>query len=406
MKTKFFISLLSVAAVAVMLPACSDKTQPTSPVYEPTAIEKKISQSMNTVGLDVFNVVSTEAISRDDYNACFSPISLTMSLSLMANAGDARFEREFMRLIGCDNIDDLNSLSKKLMMFLPDESNESITNLYNSVWYSDEYKVKASYEDIVGASYFSDVRSLDFESDDAHKIINDWCDKCTRGKIKNLLNQHGLSDKNIVFANVADFNGTWDIKFGKDETRNEMFHGLKSDCEVAMMHECNIYLCFEADTWKSIKIDFEGNNQFIAILPDNFNQFMEQKMLNAETLDAIIRNSIPYWADLKLPRFKTQSKNSLNSALEEVGLPMGDLKFEKLFAGKLPPVSPDIKQAVSISVDEEGCEVVVVSDIITLGLPNWDPTKEIALTFDRPFIYLIRNTVTGSIIMAGQYTQP
>lgn len=402
------LAIIISAGILSVLFSCSDSDlkniQPTSPDFELTPVEKRISQSMNTVGLDVFNVVSTEAISREDYNVSFSPISLTMSLSLMANAGDIGFERDFMQSIGCVNIDDLNSLNKKLMMFLPDKSNESITNLYNSVWYSDEYDVKASFADIVGKSYFSDVRSLDFESGNAHEIINSWCDKSTRGKIKDLLMQYELRGKNIAFANAADFKGSWYIKFGKDETRNEMFHGLKRDCEVAMMHANDIYRCFEARTWKSIQIGFKGNNQFIAILPDDFNQFMEQKMLNAETLDMINRNSMPYWVDLKFPRFKTQSTYSLNSALEKVGLSIGDLKFENLFAGKVPPVSTDIKQAVSISVDEEGCEAAAVT--INLGYTDLNPSKKIALTFDRPFVYLIRNTVTGSIIMAGQYTQP
>ena len=62
-------------------------------------------------------------------------------------------------------------------------------------------------------------------------------------------------------------------------------------------------------------------------------------------------------------------------------------------------------QKTSISTDEIGTVAAAVSSANDMLTSNC-PTKTIDFTLDRPFIYLIRNTKTGSIIMMGQYTQP
>ena len=64
----------------------------------------------------------------------------------------------------------------------------------------------------------------------------------------------------------------------------------------------------------------------------------------------------------------------------------------------------------SISVDEEGTELAAVTggfDALA-PFPSEDEieTPKVKVDFDRPFMYMVRNRVTGAILMAGVVTNP
>ena len=57
-----------------------------------------------------------------------------------------------------------------------------------------------------------------------------------------------------------------------------------------------------------------------------------------------------------------------------------------------------------MSVDEEGTEAAAATAVVML---ESGPSKEpIAVMVDRPFIFLIRDTGTGSVLFLGRVSNP
>ena len=108
-----------------------------------------------------------------------------------------------------------------------------------------------------------------------------------------------------------------------------------------------------------------------------------------------------------MPRFKIESQFSLKEALSELGMPIAFSESEADFSGmdgKKDLFISDVVHKSFVDVDEEGTEAAAATGVIisTTSAPM-DP-KEI--TLDRPFIFLIRDNPTGSILFLGQVENP
>ena len=63
----------------------------------------------------------------------------------------------------------------------------------------------------------------------------------------------------------------------------------------------------------------------------------------------------------------------------------------------------DIFHKAFVAVDEKGTEASAATAVL-MGMGG--SSAEIALTIDRPFIYLIRDTETGTILFMGRVLDP
>ena len=110
--------------------------------------------------------------------------------------------------------------------------------------------------------------------------------------------------------------------------------------------------------------------------------------------------------DLWLPPFESKYHVKLNDILCEMGMP-------KSFgpAADFRAMSPDalwlsfVQQDAVIKVDEEGTEAAAVTSAGMLGataIP--EPPRIIIFHCDHPFLYMIVENSTGSILFAGKFT--
>jgi serpin B len=64
----------------------------------------------------------------------------------------------------------------------------------------------------------------------------------------------------------------------------------------------------------------------------------------------------------------------------------------------------DVVHKAFVSVDEEGTEAAAASAVI-IGVTSM-PLETITLSIDRPFIFLIRDIPTGTILFVGRVMDP
>ena len=112
--------------------------------------------------------------------------------------------------------------------------------------------------------------------------------------------------------------------------------------------------------------------------------------------------------DLSLPKFKVESSADISNILHELGLPVTfnlDKMGVKDQSGRIVNGTAIVRQKTSAGIDEKGAEAAAITDaeiiVTSSGNSNQEEMKEVALAFDRPFLYFIENTKTGTILLAG-----
>ena len=128
--------------------------------------------------------------------------------------------------------------------------------------------------------------------------------------------------------------------------------------------------------------------------------------LDSEMLDRIIDGIVNDWVTLTMPLFEFESEFSLDKTLAGKGMPDafdGRADFSGMTSSGDLWISEIVHKAF-VSVDEEGTEAAAATAVVML---ESGPGKEpIAVTVDRPFIFLIRDNGTGTVLFLGRVSNP
>jgi serpin B len=106
-----------------------------------------------------------------------------------------------------------------------------------------------------------------------------------------------------------------------------------------------------------------------------------------------------------IPKFKAEYELSLKDALVSLGMEeafTGAADFTKINEGGNIFIS-EVKHKTYIDVNEKGTEAAAVTSVEMKLTAILDPIEFIA---DRPFLYTIRDTETGSILFSGIFDTP
>ena len=119
-----------------------------------------------------------------------------------------------------------------------------------------------------------------------------------------------------------------------------------------------------------------------------------------------------------MPRFGVETRASLGTLLEALGMPLALTRGVADFSGIHVPkshaeilyISKVIHQA-NIDVNEEGTEAAAATAVIDVstgggcvGGPR--PAKEITLRLDHPFLFFVRDLETGAVLFMGRVVDP
>jgi serpin B len=151
----------------------------------------------------------------------------------------------------------------------------------------------------------------------------------------------------------------------------------------------------------------KGEQDMLVILPKKKDGLAEvEKMLTAPNLAAWTKKMSPHSVDLKVPKFKITAQFKLNDVLKQMGMKdafvFGKANFKGMATGEDLYITAVIHKAF-VDVNEIGTEAAAATAIGvgTLSLPP-------PATFhaDHPFIFLIRDHRTGSILFVGRVANP
>ena len=160
--------------------------------------------------------------------------------------------------------------------------------------------------------------------------------------------------------------------------------------------------------YQAIELPYRGGEaSMVIIVPDagEFEAFEQQ--LSGEQLQSILADMETRGVALTMPKFEYDASFSLADTLEAMGMPDAMDRERANFSGMdgtRDLLITDVFHKAFVAVDEEGTEAAAATAVV-VGLESM-PVTDVELTVDRPFIYLIRDTQTGSVLFLGRVMNP
>jgi serpin B len=285
-------------------------------------------------------------------------------------------------------------------------------NIVNAIWGQKDYQFLTEFLDTLAENYGAGLRLLDFISapEESRITINEWVSDQTEERINDLIPQGAINFlTRLVLTNAIYFNAAWQYPFEESNTRDGTFYLLGGDeVTVPMMHQTEEFGYAEGDGYQVVELPYDGGELAMIILLPRLGRFEDfESSLDSQQVAAMISDLEHRQVILAMPKFEFESEFSLKKTLATMGMPVAfsDGADFSGMTGNRELLISDVIHKSFVSVDEAGTEAAAATAVImrATGLPVGEPVE---VSLDRPFLFLIRDISTGSILFVGRVANP
>jgi serpin B len=375
-----------------------------------------------------FALAEQLAEAQPDTNIFISPFSVSTALQMVENGAAGQTKTELQQVLhtagmppaitnqaqadclGCHSAA-ANPVFKELNQQLASRK-EVTLNLANGIWFKQGFHLKPAFVADNTNFFQAELAGVDFDNPQSAQTINDWADKQTQGKIKDIVQYPFDPLTRVILANAIYFKGKWGSPFDKKQTRPRAFHLSSGKVKSApMMVQDREFAYQETADFQAVQLPYAGGLQMQVFLPATNSS--PQKLLESFQLQGNWQDKIqPGFHDRKgtlvLPTFKLEYAVKLNDALKALGVKRvfgNDADFSAM--ADEPLCISEVKQKSYVDVDEEGTEAAAVTTVEMEALSvRMEPPKPFAMIVDRPFLFVISDTDSGSVLFIGDVNDP
>ena len=329
-------------------------------------------------------------------------------------------------------VNQVNSLRKQI--------NGVTLNVASAIWGEQTYDFNPDYTKRINAYYKTGgIFPADFRNNARAERarINQWVAEQTNGKITEIIGEGSITDQTrMILLNAIHFQGQWADPFNTELTKDVDFQladGGKVSATTmhAYKSESVWYGAFNADGsdfesftrfndfsnpgeggFHVLSIPYRGGDtSMMVIAPQD-----PGNLAGVETL--LSTDAINAWSDqlegdikvnIALPKFKMETDSDLKPLLKNLGMTdafidgkadLTDISaspsdHDRLYIEK-------VVQKAYVDVNEKGTEAAATTGVWAhVGID-----KVADFRADRPFLFLIRDNRTGTILFMGRVTDP
>ncbi len=356
---------------------------------------------------------------KSNLNPVYSPISVYMALSMLAECSDGTTLKELTDALCADDIEDLRKSNNDIfnnLYFDINEKNEygeeniGYCKIANSIWLNDMYKYNNDTLKTLADSYYTSSFLKNFADAQTPKQISNWINKNTSGKFSPEIKIDDPVDEIIKIINTITFKDSWAEKF--DESQKDIFHTTDNgdkECEFLNKTFEDSYIEY-GDGFAKTSVAMNNGYIMNFVLPDD-NTTVDQIVSSSQTmLDIVNDNAVSKRATVifSVPEFNVKSKFDLKDWAKKLGINFAfdadNSDFSKIT--DLPDVFvSEITHEATILIDEEGCEAAAYTMIAMAGECFEEPAEEIVFKLDKPFYYYVSD-LYGTPVFSGIINDP
>jgi serpin B len=361
-----------------------------------------------------FNLLQQIAKTEPAQNIFLSPYSAAAALQMVANGAAGQTKTEMQRVLGTTDLsaDEINAANKAILQSLNGGNTNVVLTTANAIWIQKGFAVKADFIAMNQKFFGATVDALDFKDPQAVNVINDWASEKTRGKITRIADGLDPIYTRLFLANAVYFKGKWADPFEIKATRDQPFY-LRDGSQktVPMMRKSKTFIYRRGTDYQAVRLPYEDENLAMYVFLPDTNSIPEKLLglLNGRTWEKVTK---PGFSEkegtLELPRFKVEYSVTLNKPLQALGMKSAFDVKKADFSDIAPELYiSTVLQKTFVEVKEEGTEAAAVTEITMMAgaipMPKPNPFEMIV---NRPFLFLIEDSKTGTILFTGTVFDP
>jgi len=360
-----------------------------------------------------FNLAGRVAGVQSNANVFLSPFSVSCALEMAADGAGGDTRAEIEKTLETTNLpaNALNPACASLLQQFTSRKDVTV-NLACGLWFQQGMHLKPAFEQDNRTFFQAELAAVNFGSPDSAKTINAWADGKTEGRIKEVVQFPFPPATRMVLANAIYFKGDWTAPFQKAATHPRDFHLPDGRVKPAPMMSREAYFVYqETHDFQAVQLDYTGGFQMELFLPATNSS--PRKLLAAFAAPGSWERDAQsgfsrHDGSVVLPKFKIEFDAQLNDALKAMGIKKAFTSNAE-FSGIAdePLFISEVKQKSFVEVDEAG---TVAAAVTTVGMATRAAQMASPIGFvlllDRPFLFVITDKQTGSVLFVGMVNDP
>jgi serpin B len=371
-------------------------------------------------GNSAFAIDLYRQLSHKTGNVFFSPYSISTALAMTFAAARENTEAEMAKVLHFSlEQKNLHAAFAGLQDALAKVQKAGHVKLCvaNSLWPQQGKPFLDEYLSLVERYYGVSITPVDYRTEtsrgEARKTINAWVEEKTQNKIKDLLQPRHLSEATrLVLTNAIYFKGDWERQFQVKDTQDAPFYiAPEKSVETPMMKQTEDVRYGEVKGLQILELMYRGGElSMLVILPrdrDGLGQFEEN--LSIEDINLWRRNLTRQKVVIFLPKFRVTAAAELKKTLQNMGM-VAAFEFPGAnFAGFDGDPNwlyiGEVVHKAYVDVNEEGTEAAAATAVV-MNAGGMGRPQLLVFRADHPFLFLIQENSTGSILFMGRVADP
>jgi len=368
-------------------------------------------------------------------NLFFSPYSISTALAMTYAGARGQTEAQMARVLSFPTLPKVLINNPECLLTMPGWEPQRFSSAFgeiikdlnargekggyelsvaNALWGQKGYGFLKEFLELIKTHYDGGLNEVDFvrAAESARKTINAWVEKETKNKIKNLIGP-GVLDAmtRLVLTNAIYFKGNWASQFKEDRTKDAPFTLITGEkVNVPMMNQTAEYNYMETEDFQGLELPYVDDElSMIILLPKKIDGLAGlEKTLTADNLSQWLGRLRKRKVIVSVPKFKMTCQFGLAGVLKSMGMTDAFVPDVADFSGmngrKDLFISAVIHKAY-VDVNEEGTEAAAATAVV-MTLTAIGPEETPVFRADHPFLFLIRDNCSGSILFIGRAMNP
>lgn len=359
-----------------------------------------------------FDLYKKEIITHKDENIFISPVSVSLALAMTSGGSEGETEKAILKTLNLEGIkrETLGSANKNLISNLLKDDKDVELSIANSIWLKKGVNFYEKFKTDTENYFFADLFSLTTADP-----INEWVEKKTNGRIKDII--ESVSPADIAYlVNAIYFKGSWAEEFDRKLTKPKSFY-LKGgeEIKVDMMKRKDRFKYLKTEEFEAVTIPYgDGKTSISLFLPDKdscldtFRESLSYKSWKRWRSDFRKREGT-----VELPKLRIEYKSKLNSSLSALGMEIAfspsDADFSRMcrIDSKLNVYISKVLHKTFLKMDEKGTEAAAATSVgLTLTSTAHKQPEPFHIVFNRPYFLVITENSNSLPLFIGSVQKP
>lgn len=417
-----------VGSIALVTAGCGDEPSSAGIAHiESGASHERATEAEMTAGAEVVSNVGAELygpIAEDagDGNVAFSPLSISVALGMARAGAEGESAEQLDGFFGTDGdavhrsvngaVAALQQEAGPVALGNGEMSEIELTNA-NALWGQSGVTWETPFLDELRSSYDASMWTADFEADPdrARAEINDWVAEHTREHITSLMPDGSIDQlTRLVLTNALFFKAPWSEELIRQDETTPFSRPDGTTVDASMLSANRSLSYQQGEGWQTVAVPYAGDGLAMTLLVPDAGKLDEvEAELDADLLHQVTTGGKATTVQLAFPAFDLDQRAPVADVLKGLGV-TAPFTTETDFApmSSDPAVDglhvDDVLHQATVTVDEHGTEASAAT-AVTMGVTS-APADPVSLTVDRPFLFVIHDTATGTPMFIGRVTDP